>query len=294
MKGYIFGIFIILSFAVGAAEIKGNYIYGNGNEKIEKKDYKRIVVLNPAYVETAFMLGAEEKIIAIGETKTTPIWPEEKTNKLDNVGTITKPSLESVLSKKPDLVILNPMIIDFGDNLKQQKIPYITIDAKSIEEIFRNIEIAGVIFGKTKEASILIEEKKRKLSKIDKEIDKKPLNMKGAFIYSVTPFMGFGGKTLSGEILKILGVINIAENIDAAKPILSPEFILKENPDFLIGAMSIKSKEDIINGSPLIKNTKAIKNKNVFLVASDKLLRPSPRIFDEIEILYNELRKLKK
>ena len=33
-------------------------------------------------------------------------------------------------------------------------------------------------------------------------------------------------------MFKHLGVINIAANVPGQRPILSPEYILKENPDF--------------------------------------------------------------
>ncbi len=126
------------------------------------------------------------------------------------------------------------------------------------------------------------------------KINESPLNLKGAVLYTVTPMMGFNNKSLPGEILDILGVENIADNLIGDKPIISQEFLLKKNPDFLAGAMSIKSAEDIANSNPAVKESTAGKKGNFFIVDSSKILRGSPRIFEAVEEFYLELLKIKK
>ena len=135
------------------------------------------------------------------------------------------------------------------------------------------------------------EEYERKLKKIKADILKNPLNMKGIFLYSTNPIMAFNSTSLSGQILEVIGVKNIAADLSADKPILSAEYILQQNPDFIIGAMSITSPQQIKDASPLIKSTSAAKKDKIFLIDSSKILRPSPRIVDEIENLYLELKK---
>ena len=74
---------------------------------------------------------------------------------------------------------------------------------------------------------------------------------------------------------------------------MTPEYILKENPDFLLGGMGIKTSEEILNANPQIKETNAAKNKSIIIVNSSVLLRGSPRIVDETVKLYDEIKKLK-
>lgn len=101
--------------------------------------------------------------------------------------------------------------------------------------------------------------------------------------------MAFGKESLPGDILRHLGVINIAENVPGNRPILSPEYILKINPDFLAGAMSLQSVDDIIHSSNVIPKTKAGKNKKIFILDSSMILRDSYRIFDEMEKLQQKI-----
>jgi len=82
--------------------------------------YKRIVVMDPAVVEMIYLLGAEDKIVGITKLQRSKIWPEDKTDKLESVGTFTNVSVEKVLSLKPDLVIASTFYAPegFGNLMK--------------------------------------------------------------------------------------------------------------------------------------------------------------------------------
>ena len=254
-KSIVLLFILMLGINIYSMEIKDKKIIDNYGNSIEQREYRKIVVLDPAVVETFYMLGGESKIIAIGKTAMSEIYPVEKTKNLANVGTITKPSIEKILL---------------------------------------NIKIYGDITGKKAEAEKLYINSEEKLNNLKKKVKESPLNLKGAVLYTVSPMMGFNEKSLPGEILDILGVENIADNLIGDKPIISQEFLLKKNPDFLAGAMSIKSAKDIANSNPAVKETTAGKKGNFFIVDSSKILRGSPRIFEAVEEFYLELLKINK
>lgn len=293
-KSIVLLFILMLGINIYSMEIKDKRIIDNYGNSIEQREYRKIVVLDPAVVETFYMLGGESKITAIGKTAMSEIYPVEKTKNLANVGTITKPSIEKILSYTPDLVILNAMAASTGESLKELKIPFIINTAGNISDILLNIKIYGDITGKKAEAEKLYINSEEKLNNLKKKVKESPLNLKGAVLYTVSPMMGFNEKSLPGEILDILGVENIADNLIGDKPIISQEFLLKKNPDFLAGAMSIKSAKDIANSNPAVKETTAGKKGNFFIVDSSKILRGSPRIFEAVEELYLELLKINK
>ena len=293
-KSIVLLFILMLGINIYSMEIKDKKIIDNYGNSIEQREYRKIVVLDPAVVETFYMLGGESKITAIGKTAMSEIYPVEKTKNLANVGTITKPSIEKILSYTPDLVILNAMAASTGESLKELKIPIIINTAGNISDILLNIKIYGDITGKKAEAEKLYINSEEKLNNLKKKVKESPLNLKGAVLYTVSPMMGFNEKSLPGEILDILGVENIADNLIGDKPIISQEFLLKKNPDFLAGAMSIKSAKDIANSNPAVKETTAGKKGNFFIVDSSKILRGSPRIFEAVEECYLELLKINK
>lgn len=293
-KLMIAALMLISTKEILALKIENNFVKDNYGNSIEIKEYNKLIVLDPAVVETIYLLNGEEKIVAIGKTAMSKIYPEEKTKDLESVGNISKPSLEKILSYTPDLVILNGMSTKTGETLKSLKIPYLINEAGNIQEILDNINAYGEILGKKEESKKLYEDSAAKLDELKEKIKNKPLGLKGTVLYSLSPMMGFNSKTLPGEVLELLGVENITNSLTGERPIISQEFLLKENPDFLAGAMSIKSVDDIKNSNPAIKEIKAGQKNNIFIVDSNKILRGSPRIFELILEFYDELLKVEK
>lgn len=293
MKKILFIINLCIFTNIFALKLTDNKITDNNGNSIEKKGYNKIVVLDPAVVETFYLIGGEKHIAAIASTFKSPIWPQEKTKNLPSVGTITKPSIEKILSFDPDLVILNPMITNFSAQLKERGINFIVNEGSSFEEILNNLKIYGIISGKEGYSEQLYSNYKSKLTSIKEKISKNNLKLKGLFIFSTSPMMAFTEKSLPGEIFNTIGVENIASNLPGGRPIISSEYLTLKNPDIIVGSMSIKNIDDILNGNIAIKNTTACKNKKIFIIDSSKILRPSPRIIDEVENLYKELTDVK-
>ena len=248
-------------------------------KKGENKKYNRIVVLDPATVEMIYMLGAEDKIVGVANLERSKVWPEEKVAKLESVGTFIKPSLERIITLKPDLVITSALTDDnLNNGLKSNNIESKRIQANSIEEIFTNFLEVAKILGKENEANKIIAEKKAKLEEIKKMVAS---NKKGLFVMSASPLMVFGSDNLPNDIMKLLNIKNIAENQKGRNPIVTPEFIMKENPDIIITLLPNPSQ--IVAANPQLKNVNAIKKSKFIVVNSSQILRGSPRTIDQIE-----------
>ena len=248
-------------------------------KKGENKKYNRIVVLDPATVEMIYMLGAEDKIVGVANLERSKVWPEEKVAKLESVGTFMKPSLEKIIALKPDLVIMSALTDDnLNNGLKSNNIESKRIQANSIEEIFTNFLEVAKMLGKENEANKIIAEKKAKLEEIKKMAAR---NKKGLFVMSASSLMVFGSDNLPNDIMKLLNIKNIAENQKGRNPIVTPEFIIKENPDIIITLLPNPSQ--IVATNPQLKNVNAIKNSKFIVVNSSQILRGSPRTIDQIE-----------
>ncbi|MFC2542076.1 MAG: ABC transporter substrate-binding protein [Leptotrichia hofstadii] len=248
-------------------------------KKRENKKYNRIVVLDPATVEMIYMLGAEDKIVGVANLERSKVWPEEKVAKLESVGTFMKPSLEKIIALKPDLVITSALTDDnLNNGLKSNNIEAKRIQANSIEEIFTNFMEVAKMLGKENEANKIIAEKRAKLEEIKKMATG---NKKGLFVMSASPLMVFGNDNLPNDIMKLLNIKNIAENQKGRNPIVTPEFIIKENPDIIITLLPNPSQ--IVATNSQLKNVNAIKNSKFIVVNSSQILRGSPRTIDQIE-----------
>jgi len=253
------------------------------NEKSGKK-YDRIVVLDPAVVEMVYLLGGEDKLVGIAKLERSKIWPEEKTEKVESVGTFINPSLEKIIALKPDLVIESFHSSDAIDkSLSSNNIEIIKIQANSIEDIFKNFQKVAKILGKEKEAEKIIAEKRQKIEEI-KKID--TTEKKGLFILAPTPMRVFGKGTLPNDIMEMLNIKNIAAGMEGMSPTLTPEYIIKENPDIIL--TFVKNPQEIVKANPQIKDISAIKNNKFVVLETGQILRGSPRMIDYIADVYQK------
>ena len=273
-NSFYLALLIISMFIISCAKKNAENGKKGGN-----KQYNRIVVLDPATVEMIYMLGSEDKIVGVANLERSKVWPEEKVAKLESVGTFMKPSLEKIIALKPDLVIMSALTgEELNNGLKSNNIEAKRVQANSIEEIFSNFLEVAKMLGKENEANKIIAEKKAKLEEIKKIATG---NKKGLFVMSASPLMVFGNDNLPNDIMKLLNIKNIAENQKGRNPIVTPEFIIKENPDIIITLLPNPAQIAAVN--PQLKNVNAIKNSKFIVVNSSQILRGSPRTIDQIE-----------
>lgn len=284
-----FIFFTISSFAI---KVENNQIIDDYGNKIEAKEYKKIIVTDPGVIEILFKIGGEKSIIAIAKTSRSKIHPSDKVDKLVSIGNISNLNLEKVVEYKPDLIVVSSMMLRNVEAIKKMGYKVIVSNASNLNGILDTISVTGIISGKKDEAEKLRKECLVKLEKIEKENKKSSSKLKGAILFSTSPMTAFSEDSIPGDVLKHLGVINIAANVPGQRPILSPEYILKENPDFLAGAMSLDNPQQIIEASNVIPKIKAGKNNNIFILDSSVILRSSYRIFDEMEVLKEKLNKI--
>ena len=284
-----FVFFTVSSFAI---KVENNQILDDYGNKIEAKEYKKIIVTDPGVIEILFKIGGEKSIVAIAKTSRSKIHPSDKVDKLVSIGNVSNLNLEKVVEYKPDLIVVSSMMLRNVEAIKKMGYKVIVSNASNLNGILDVISVTGIISGKKDEAEKVRKECSLKLEKIEKENSKKTSKLKGAILFSTSPMSAFSENSIPGDVLKHLGVINIAANVSGQRPILSPEYILKENPDFLAGAMSLDDPQQIIEASNVIPKVKAGKNNNIFILDSSVILRSSYRIFDEMEVLKEKLNKI--
>lgn len=245
----------------------------------------RIVALDPASIEIIYMLGGEKNLKAIAKLKYSKIYPYDKTELLENVGTFSNPSIERIMSFKPDIVILSSYSLNLKEQLENLKVKTFLFEANRFADIENNIYKIGKLLNKDKEAKILVEKFKNDLSKLREN----PLNKTVTFLYSSQPLMAFGNVYLTQDIMDLLGLKNIAPT-HMPRPILSQEYMLETDPDLIIYGMQIKSMETLMYNNAFLEKTKAFKNDMLFSYPdTHELLRGSPTIINKIQELKDML-----
>ncbi|TKX32956.1 helical backbone metal receptor [Campylobacter aviculae] len=249
---------------------------------------ERIIVLDPASVETLFMLNADDQIVGIASLQHSNIYPEDKTSKIPSVGTFSNPSVEKILSLKPSLVILSSYSLNLKEKLDNFGIKNINLKAERLDDIKDNIQTLSKITQKEEQGKKLLQNFENNL----KNLEKNPLNKSAIYLYSSKPLMAFNDNSLIADILKLIGIKNLSPKSDIARPIISAEYILKQNPDLLILGINA-NHQSLLNSNTLLKNTKAAKTDRIYSYKNTHiLLRLSPKITDRIKEFKTKLETL--
>lgn len=248
----------------------------------------RLVVLDPASIETLYLLGAESSIVGIAKLQQSGIYPEEKTKNLTDVGTFSNPNIEKIVLLKPTLVILSSYSVGLQDRLKEIKIPTLFMEASSLNQIRENIVKLAKAVGREKEGEEVLATFNAKLEKLAVKGTKK----KGLFLYSSNPLMAFGSDTLVSDVLDLLGIKSIVGPTGISRPILSPEHVVEENPEVIIYGISVKSAKELLEQQPALKNTQAFKDNQLYSISAHTLLRGSPIIADRMAELKDMMDKV--
>jgi iron complex transport system substrate-binding protein len=250
---------------------------------------QRIISIAPSNTEILFALGLEDKIVGITNYCNFP----EETKNIEKIGETFPLNLEKIVSLKPDLILAYAGQLNEIPRLRELGLKVIVIEPLNLQETLKSIQMVATVCGIPEKGNILVENLSQRIDQIktevsNLEITKKPKVFIGGIYETIwTP----GEGTLFNELISLAGGINIAAGFSGWTKI-SPEFILKEDPDIIIipiGAMNpgdeLKIKENIYQ-RPGWSNLSAVKTQKIFIVNEDLFFRPGPRIVDGLERLY--------
>ena len=95
------------------------------------------------------------------------------------------------------------------------------------------------------------------------------------------PIYGYGRNTLFTDEIRLAGGQNaITETFPQPYPALTREYVLKLNPDVLLGGSFGKLDSTFFKNYPELRRIKAYKNRRVFAITGNLIERPGPRILE--------------
>jgi iron complex transport system substrate-binding protein len=248
---------------------------------------KRIVSLSPSITEIVYGLGAWKDVVGVTIYSDFP--PEAKN--LPKVGGWVNPNLESILSLKPDLVI---MIEDqdkiFGDKIRNIGIKTLSVESNNtIKDISDSISKIGQALGKKEKANKLIESLYSELEKIRTRVknthSKKVLFIVGRNPGTLEDIYVIGKRGFIDEIITLTGGENVVRT-DRFSIKISKEAIISLNPEVIVEVNHEKiSKNEALKVWEGLKEVSAIKNKEFYIITDTTLLHPSQRIVEGARIL---------
>jgi iron complex transport system substrate-binding protein len=243
---------------------------------------QRIVSLAPGITETLYALGLDDKIAGV---TTFCDWPAAVCTK-PRIGGFTNPSIEKIVSLKPDLIIATAdgNRKDTVRQLERIGLSVYVTNPSDTDGILRSIVHIGEITNRKQDAGKLVEKLQKRLNNITVQIrhKRKP---RVFFQIGLEPVVTAGKGTLINEVIERAGGVNVAGLDTARYPRYSAEGIMGAAPEIILFAPMVNDKE-FTTGKIFwqkFRGVPAVKNNKIYPINTDLISRASPRIVDAIE-----------
>jgi iron complex transport system substrate-binding protein len=266
--------------------------FGGYSTTIAKKPTK-IISLSPSATEIFYAIGAGSQILAVDNLSNYPA-----NTPLSEMSAF-EPSVEAILAKKPDLVLLSidstkaPQIrnalVKLGIPVLMEKAP------ATLKDVYAENTLLGRVTdrqaGAVKLNASMAKSIKATLAKAKKSSKIRIFHELDDTYFSAT------SNTFIGKVYKSFGVVNIADAAAGADnsgyPQLSAEYLLKSDPQviFLVDAqygVTAKSVSKRAGWSQI----SAVKNKKIVELPADIPSRWGPRLVDFYKLIGDSLAKV--
>ncbi|MBI2608803.1 MAG: cobalamin-binding protein [Deltaproteobacteria bacterium] len=236
---------------------------------------ERLISLAPNITEILFALGMGSSVVGVSDFSDYP--PEAV--KLPKVGGFAGPNIELIAELKPDLVIAtadgNPE--QSVTKLNKISVPSFVINPRSYDGIVQSIGKLGIILDRKEVAEKIAEA--MNATKVYIQTQVTPLKQpKVLFQLNAKPIMSANKNTFVHDLISIAGGINIAAESGINYPKLNAEAIVQKNPDIIIVASDENQFKVIQEQWKTFSSVSAVKNKKIYHINPNIILRPSPRV----------------
>jgi iron complex transport system substrate-binding protein len=249
---------------------------------------QRIVSLAPSLTESVYALGDEAHLV--GDTDYCDYPPDAQ--KKTKVGGVIDPNLEQIAALHPDLVLLSKSAnrLDTVRALESLGIPSYATDPHTVEEIISSTQKLAEVLDVPVAGKTLADDLRKRLAELQ-------FALTGAtprrvlFVVWTDPLISVSQKTFIADAIHWAGATSIVES-NQQWPQISLEEVVHLQPEYLVFASSHagdgKHDFESLVDRPGWRNLEAVRN-NRFVVVSDAINRPSPRIVSVIEGLAHQL-----
>lgn len=253
--------------------------YGR-NVSLEKEP-QRIVSLSPAITEIFYLIGGQDKLVAVSDFCDYP----EEVKKLPKVGGMQNINMEALLATHPDVVLIGSIVSKKDvETIEKMNIPVIAIkEESSIEKMADVIEVVGRITNLEEASKKEAGHWHDRISKLKGEVHEDNATRRSA--YYVVGFGDAGDFTAPksshiNDILKLAGYDNIGKELSSWN--VSREYLFQADPDIII-----IRKEDFQTFTHQHPYTmlSAVKEGHVYPIESGWIDVVSPRNLKAIEYL---------
>jgi len=272
---------------------------------------ERIVSLSPSNTEILFAVGAGNKVVGVTDYCNYPTELEARirTDEIARVGGYWDPSVETIVSLKPDLVLVSTaqctvktnncktncsrrceLTTKVAKRLERLGLNVLTLSPHSIDDVLGNILLVGNATGNSVEATDFVETLKQRINMVvtkSKAVSHKP---KVYFEVWNNPYITVNSETWIGNLIRLAGGTNVFGETVSEWPIIRSEDVIQQNPDIMVfpvipGVARFWESFEAVKNRPGWNKISAVITGSLYQVSRDCISRPGPRLVESLELL---------
>jgi iron complex transport system substrate-binding protein len=253
---------------------------------------QRIVSTAPSNTEIVLQLGCRDRLIGVTRFYGYPDLVEG----IARVGGYYDPSIETISALKPDLVLVARGISqEILNKMRAFGLPVFCLDTQNLDDLYRDIATVGRLLGVEESAKALIEKTRRGIAEVtDKtaglDESKRP---RVFWLGQEEPIKTAGPGNMIDTLFALAGGVNVAADAPKDWADYSLETLLIKDPqviiadkDGLTGHESDPAKLlERLRAHPAWSRISAVKTGRVYIVPTDLIGQPTPRVVEGLRIL---------
>jgi iron complex transport system substrate-binding protein len=240
---------------------------------------QRVVTLSPSLTETVCALGACARLVGTDRYSN---WPRE-VQALPKLGGLDDAQIERIVALKPDLV-LAATSTRAVDRLASLGLRVLALEPATLEQTRRVIERVALALGDAPAGPALWQALN---ARVDAAAARVPAPRRGQRVYfevASTPFAA-GEASFIGELLARLGLATIVPAAMGPFPQLSPEFVLRAQPEVVMAAAAALAEMPQRPGWRQLRALQTGAQCGFAPAPYDALVRAGPRLAEAAEAL---------
>ena len=275
----------------GAGSFPTTVAAANGHVHIGSRPTS-IISLSPTSTEMLYAMGAGSQVKAVDSDSDYP--PQAPKTKLSGF----QPNVEAIVGYKPDLVVVDGNADRLIKSLAAFKIPVLELPAAArLSDVYAQFDELGRATGHLAQAERENVRLRSQLARIAAAAPNHTAPLTYYYELDQTHY-SVTSDTFVGQLLHLLGMKSIADTATGAAaaggyPQLSPEFIIKANPDYIILADTLcchQSAATVASRSGWSGLT-AVKDGNVIALNDDIASRWGPRVTNLLQTVETAIAK---
>ncbi len=244
----------------------------------------RVVCLLPSVTDTVFALGSGDDVVAVSDFTTYPPAALKK----PSVGSLIKPSIETILSFHPDLVLGTqiPGSVETATQLEAVGIPVYLVDPRGLAGILHSVESIGEALNRGEQAAALNASLARRIEAVRARTAGKPAPRVLVPIW-YDPIITIGKHAFITEIIETAGAKSVTDDLMPDWPQISLEAVITRAPEALLLIRGGKIDISVLQNRPGWSSLPAIQTGKIYYVENG-IQNPSPVAIDALEELAKE------